>query len=276
MRWLQFILSHSIFIALCAASLCYQSLQLLRLPVNSPVYALVFFSTLASYNFYWLISKWQLGTARHLSRYMKDQASNLVVFLLASVATVYALYQSPALVPLTGIAVLLTLLYSAPLWPVKAFRELRKAGFLKTVLLAFTWTFVTILLPIQAAATEVPPGTSLLFVARFFFMLMLCLIFDARDVKVDQLNALRSLATDVSPRMLRLIIASAFLLYLCAGLLLRVHLNDHRQLAAMVVTGLVTLLVYRMSLQQRGYFFYYFGVDGLMLFSALATYVATI
>jgi len=32
--------------------------------------------------------------------------------------------------------------------------------------------------------------------------------------------------------------------------------------------------VYRLSLRKQGYLFYYFGVDGLMLFSSLATIVA--
>jgi len=43
MRWLQFILSHSIFISICAAALCYQTFELLHIPFNYFIYGLVFY-----------------------------------------------------------------------------------------------------------------------------------------------------------------------------------------------------------------------------------------
>jgi branched-subunit amino acid transport protein len=173
-------------------------------------------------------------------------------------------------------AVFLTLLYSVPLWPIRQLAFTRKTGFLKTVLLAFTWTYVTVMIPVQQAVDLSNYSVALLFTARFLFMLMLCIIFDSRDISVDKINSLRSLATDVSKKTLQFIMATVFTVYLCAGVLLRNHFHDTAQVIAFLITGLLTVIVYRLSLKKQGYFFYYFVVDGMMLFSAAATFVASI
>ena len=48
------------------------------------------------------------------------------------------------------------------------------------------------------------------------------------------------------------------------------------QIAALQVTGLVTMVFYIFSNKKQGYYFYYFGVDGLMILSALLTTVVSI
>lgn len=276
MRWLQFILSHSIFISLCAAALCYQTFLLLRAPFNHYVYGLVFFATLSSYNFYWLISKYYFSRGAGTAGFMKKNLSNVFLFFIAAVGLVSCMTHLPGILPYVCVAVILTLLYSVPLWPVKALNFTRKAGFLKTVLLAFTWTYVTVAIPLQQSLFVNSLSVSLLFTARFLFMLMLCIIFDSRDIQVDKMHSLRSLATDVSRRTLQIMMAIIFSLYLLTGFFLRWYFDNREQEIAFLITGLATLTVYQLSLKKQGYFFYYFIVDGLMLFSALATFVASI
>ena len=48
------------------------------------------------------------------------------------------------------------------------------------------------------------------------------------------------------------------------------------QLVALQISTLALSVVYFYATKKQGYFFYYFIVDGLMLFSALATYIAGI
>jgi hypothetical protein len=276
MRWLQFILSHSIFISLCAAALCYQTFLLLQVPFNYYVYGLVFFATLSSYNFYWLISKYYFSRGVGPAGFMKKNFSNVFLFFIAAVGLFTCMIRLPGILPYVCVAVILTLLYSVPLWPVKALNFTRKAGFLKTVLLAFTWTYVTVAIPVQQSLFVNSLSTGLLFTARFLFMLMLCIIFDSRDIHVDKMHSLRSLATDVSHRTLQIMMIVIFSLYLLTGFFLRWYFDNNEQVIAFLITGLVTLTVYRLSLKKQGYFFYYFIVDGLMLFSALATFVASI
>ena len=113
-------------------------------------------------------------------------------------------------------------------------------------------------------------------IARFFFVALLCIIFDRRDMKLDKMLALHSLATDTSRRTLQIIMMLVFVFYIAAGLLVRYHFNDNAQLIAFLITGLMVGLVYRASFKKQDYFFYYFLVDGLMLFSAAATFVASV
>jgi hypothetical protein len=276
MRWLHFILSHSIFISLCAIALCYQTYALLHVPGDIKVYAFIFFSTLSSYNFYWLVSKYSFSKKKNVLSFIKDNKSYLLIFSLAGTGMLMTLYFLPYLYPWVAVAVLLTLVYSLPLWPFKFAMELRKAGFLKTTLLAFTWAFVTVVLPLVPIIYSNTTDVFILLLARFCFMGLLCIIFDMRDMKVDKMHALHSLATDVSKRMLKSIMLLAFLLYLGAGLIVRYHLNDNAQLVAFLFTGVVVWMVYHASLKKQGYIFYYFVVDGLMLFSAALTFIASI
>jgi 4-hydroxybenzoate polyprenyltransferase len=171
---------------------------------------------------------------------------------------------------------LLTLLYTIPLLPFKIFHIARKAGLLKTFLLAFTWAFVTVYIPYKQTPTGNFITLIMLFNNRFLFMLMLCIIFDARDTRVDKIRGLQSLTTIIKPATVQYIMLGIFAAYILNGIVLRVYYNEVMQIIALLVTGVVTAVVYFFSLKKQGYFFYYFLVDGLMLFSALATYVASI
>lgn len=275
MRFLHFILSHSFFISLCAVSLCYQTYTLLQIDPNAIVYAFVFFATLSSYNFYWLLSKFRFSKFISAADFISINFFNLLIVGFAGAAMFFCLYLLPSLITYAAFAVVLTFLYSIPLWPI--FRHiaiLKKTGFLKPVLLAFTWSFVTTIIPASQGLSSSSTAVISLLTARFFFMFLLCIIFDRRDATVDKINGLHSLATDVGKDMLKNLMLMTFIIFIVAGLFIRYYFNDNAQLIAFFITGLMIWWVYRASLKKQGYVFYYFVVDGLMLFSAGATFIA--
>lgn len=274
MRWLSFIFSHSVFIAICAGGMCVQTYLVTELPINWSVCFFVFFSTLASYNFYWLISKYAFKKNKSRHAFFVSTLSYLILFIFAGMASLYYALQLPQLFFWALLGAIFTLLYSLPLWPFSFVHVLPKPGFLKTVLLAFTWAYVITVFPMAENLPENKTAFLLLFSARFFFMLMLCSIFDMRDAAIDKIHSLKSLATSVSPATLQRIMVVTFFLYILSGVAMRVNFSTSQQLIAFMITGMLLWWVYRLSLQKQGYFFYYFGVDGLMLFSALATIVA--
>jgi 4-hydroxybenzoate polyprenyltransferase len=276
MRWLHFVLSHSIFVSLCAVALCYQTYILLRVPQNFAIYAFVFFSTLSSYNFYWLLSKYSFSRPVSWHHFLRKNNSYIIISIIAGAGMLYSLYRLPQLISYVSIAVVLTLLYSLPLWPFKWAVYLRKAGILKPVLLAFTWCYVTVLIPSQGS-TEAPPITVLaLMTARFFFVGMLCIIFDKRDMHLDKLHGLSSLATETGAGGMKIIMFFCFAIYIGAGVFARLKFFNSHQLLAFIITGAAVALVYRFSLKKQGYLFYYFVVDGLMFFSAGTTFIAAL
>jgi 4-hydroxybenzoate polyprenyltransferase len=198
------------------------------------------------------------------------------VLVLATVLLLFSLLKVTALLPVIGIGLLLTLLYTVPLLPFKIFRTARKAGLVKTILLAFTWAFVTVYIPYKQMPTAALNTIAMLFSNRLLFMLMLCIIFDARDTNVDKIRGLQSLTTLLKPATVTNIMLAIFLVYTFNSIMFRDYYNAPRQIIALLVTGVVTAIVYLRSLKKQDYFFYYFLVDGLMLFSAIAAYVASI
>ena len=116
------------------------------------------------------------------------------------------------------IAFLLTFLYSVPLLPLNKLAFLRKAGFVKTILLAFTWAYVTAYLPLAHVFLHNTTEGCLFISNRFLFMLVLCIIFDNRDIAVDKIRGLHSLSTDVKPFVMQLIVLTCFVLLVVINL----------------------------------------------------------
>ena len=275
MKWLQFILSHSIFIAVCAVALCFQTGVLLHIKLTGYLYAFIFFSTLCSYNFYWLLSGF-VFSGQPVKLFLKQYYSNAIVLIIGSIGLLYSTLFIVNLLPVISLGLVLTLLYTIPLLPFKIFHIARKAGLLKTFLLAFTWAFVTVYIPYKQTPAGNLVTLVMLFNNRFLFMLMLCIIFDARDTNVDKIRGLQSLTTIIKPATVQYIMFVIFAAYIINGIVLRIYYDELMQVIALLVTGVITAVVYFFSLRKQDYFFYYFLVDGLMLFSALATYVASI
>jgi hypothetical protein len=276
MRLFKFFLSHSLLIAVCSAGLTYQSMLLLGLPIHTQLLCLVFFSTLAGYNFYWILAQQYAVQLISLKPFLSTLWSYLMLLLLSAIAIVWILIQLPAMIPWVGMAVVLTIVYSVPLWPLPKKRFIEKAGFIKTLLLAFTWTFVTVGFPVRVGMVKVDGLVWMLCLLRWVFILLLAIIFDTRDIAIDRMRAFHSLATDLAPQLMKIMVKILFLLYTLLLVGLTMGGMDVYQVISLALSGIALWVIYRMSLTKRGYYFYYFLVDGLMLFSTIASFVASI
>jgi 4-hydroxybenzoate polyprenyltransferase len=271
-----FILSHSIFISFCAAALALQTLLLLAHPVNGYLLAFVFFATLSGYNAYWLTSKFSFNKYSSLISFFKKNTSSLVVLLIATAGMLLCFKHLQLVMYNIVITFIFLALYAVPLIPIRQLYFTRKAGFVKTILLALAWTMATILIPLQIPITEMSVTVLLVFIIRFLFMLMLCIIFDKRDAAVDKIRGLQSLATDMSPTLLNYFIAFILLAYIAGTWALKFYGISLAHITALICMGVVTLWVYIKSFKKKGYIFYYFIVDGLMFLSGLLTLLVSI
>lgn len=276
MKWFHFILSHSIFVAFCAVALSFQTGQLLHVEIPAFLYGFIFFATLCSYNFYWILSRFAFAGNMPVAAFLKKEATGIALFLISSIGLVTCLGMSSVQWIHVAIAVLLTVVYSIPLLPFTFLHFTRKAGVLKTVLLAFTWAYVTAFLPLQKDWMLLNSAEVFILTRRFLFMLMLCIIFDNRDEAVDKIRGLHSLATDLKPNQLLMLIAVIFIILFGTNFLSVNYGISLAQSIALQTSTIALLVVYFFSTRKQGYLFYYFIVDGLMLFSALATFVAGI
>ena len=276
MKWFHFILSHSLFIALCAVAMAFQTLLLLNVRAGIYLYGFIFFATLCSYNFYWLLCRYSFNERHPLTVFLRNELFELV-FLTLSVTCLGLCYNSSGLQQVLVLPAMgFTILYSLPLLPFRFLRFTRKAGILKTTLLAFTWTYVTAFLPLNKFVVQLNNGEWFILTRRFLFMLMLCIIFDSRDMAVDKIRGLHSLATDLSPKTLRLLIGVIFIILFATNFLFHFFGVSIGETIALQTSTMVLLIAYHYSTKKQGYLFYYFFVDGLMLFSALTTYLASI
>ncbi len=196
--------------------------------------------------------------------------------LLGGVGACYFYFASHLSIVDAAVACLLTLSYSLPLLPFKQLAIVRKAGFLKTILLAFTWTFVTAWLPLADQNLHFTVIGILIMAKRFLFMLMLCILFDNRDIAVDKVHGLHSLATDLSPKTMQYLIYAVFVALFALNFFLGRHGLTAKQVAALQLSAIINLLVYFFSTKKQGYLFYYFIVDGMMVLMVLLTTMASI
>jgi len=146
-------------------------------------------------------------------------------------------------------------------------------GVLKTFLLAITWTYVTIWFPLAGKMLEWTPDFLLHLSFRFLFMLILCILFDKRDLEADQKRSYSSVATVFTDKQLKLLCNACFLLMLLVSLLSWKTNSSQTVLLSNLASVAAAYLLYRLSFKPRGYYFYYFLVDGLMLFSAMVTFI---
>jgi len=276
MRVFNFILSHSIFVAFCAVALAYQTVLLLHLSANIYLYGFIFFATTCSYNFYWLLSKYSLRTDIPLTGFFKKEADEIVLLILSLAGLIICFLNLHLSYYIIIVAAALTGLYAVPLLPFNFVRFTRKAGVLKTTLLAFTWSYVTVFIPLQKTSFMLTEIEFFILTRRFLFMLMLCILFDNRDIAVDKIRGLRSLATDLSAKTMRYLIYSIFLILFATNFLFRYYGISVAQSIALQISTIALLITYYYSTKKQGYLFYYFVVDGMMLFSAAATFVASI
>ena len=276
MKWFHFILSHSIFIAFCAAAMAWQTMLLLQRDAGIFLYGFIFFATMCSYNFYWLLCKFVFSGPARIKPFLRKELPEILLMGATVAGLILCLYSSALPVSTVFPAAIFTVIYSLPLWPFSALRFVRNAGIIKTGLLAFTWTYVTAFMPLQRSLFQLSEREWFLISGRFFFMLLLCIIFDSRDIAVDKIRGLRSLATDLSATTLRYLVFLIFILLFATNCLFSPFGISRSQMIALLLTNLLLMAAYYFSTKKQGYFFYYFFIDGLMLFSALATYLAGI
>ena len=246
-----FILSHSIFIAFCAAALSFQTGQLIGVAVNRYLLSFIFFGVLTGYNAYWLISRYSFFSNHSLRSLFATTPYSFLVLFLAFVGMLFCFTQLHWLWSNLVLSGIFFALYLLPILPFKQLEWIWRLGFLKTVLLAFTWAIITTLVPLQVPIWSMGALGSLLFIGRFLFMLLLCIIFDKRDEAVDKIRGLQSLATLFHPMILHCLIFFIFIGYIVINYCMRGYGLRIEQVIALTVIGLVSLIMYTVSLQKK-------------------------
>lgn len=271
-RFWHFVLSNSFFVSLCAGAMTFQTYQLLNLTVDYSICIAISLLTLSGYNLYWLISKQHFGNV-HFHQLIWRQKVHASLFLLASIAALILIIPITHIHVWIGVTALFGMLYALPLLQNVFHSLIFKIGAFKTILLAIVWTMATVVVPFA----DKPFNAAFVFFClhRFTFIFMLNIIFDVGDATQDRQRNVHSLVTDSTPKGLLRWFVITMVLYVLATVAL---INNISFLQVIVlITMLIPIWVlYQKAHRQQPYHFYYVYTDGLMICSALATYLAGI
>jgi len=267
---IDFFIFSSLYIALCAVLMIWQTSRLLLgSPPSGRLLGFVFFSTICSYNFHWYLTPRTASPSRRVLWTQHHKILHFVLYLAGAVGAAVYFFYLTAYIPALCFAALLTFLYSAPKLPQPVFRQLRRIAVGKTLFLSFVWVYVTTVLPILMADARWNPAFTLFTAGRFFLIYAICIVFDYRDREDDRTAGIRSLITLLDEKGIDLLFGlSLALFFLCNTALSFYHYNAF-YILLLLIPGAVVAALYKRAKRDFSDYLYYIVLDGLMMFSGL-------
>ena len=183
MKWLvrffDFYVNGSIHVSFAVISFLLITGAFLNISVSEYLIYFVFFSTISYYNLL-KYGSGLLGNLRVDGRPLAILSFSLICLLIAFLS---GLKLPSSIIPVVLVLIVLIVLYAAPIFP--SDKNLRSLGLLKIIIVAVSWTIVTVLLPVIAAGYEIQWDVVILSVQRFILVLAMMIPFEIRDMYLD-------------------------------------------------------------------------------------------
>jgi len=273
-KLLEFILFSSIFIAACAVAFCIETNILLNLPLNSfSFYCFVFGATLLQYNLHYSTKKTAVKDSERLRWSHSNKKLHFLLLVVGALLILFSFFyfQLKHFIVLALLGTI-SFLYSFPFLPFSKKRRIKDFGLLKIVTLSLLWTLVTVWFPVS----NVPEDGILftfVFVKRFVFMFILCLLFDLRDIQIDRNENINTLPVMLGKNQSYNLSYILLILFLVLSLLQYLYLPQLPFFIAMLISGVVTFIIIEWTKKTNSDFIYLAGVDGMMLLQAILVYL---
>jgi 4-hydroxybenzoate polyprenyltransferase len=258
----------SLFIAVCAVLMVYQTSYLFGIPLSIKLAGFVFFGSVCSYNFHWYLTppnvsqpsvktKWNIN-------YKYVHLALFVVALIAAAIFTFMLIQHWIWL---GVTAFLTFMYSAPKLSFPLFINIRKIAIGKTIFLAFAWAHITAFLPLIISLKQLQPQHIWFVVNRFFYIYAICIIFDRRDVVEDRKAGIKSLITYLDDKGIDRLFWCSMSIFLISTIVLGKYFSV-ATIIALLIPGIILGFLYYPSKKSSSDYLYYFILDGMMMLSA--------
>ena len=270
----------SLFIALCAVLMTWQTNQLFALDYNDLHYAaFVFFSTICSYNFHWYLTPDSFAEHTRALWTRQHKLLHLLLFIFGAIGAAWYFFSFSGKWFWLTVPVILTFLYSAPKLPYPPFRWLRRVAVGKTLFLAMVWMYVTTLAPMFLSGVDwenyygggLAPFFVLLPCSRFFLIYAICILFDYRDRDEDKKDGIRSMITYFSEKGVDALFYGSLIAFFVATSAMYLYGTSLFTVISLLVPGFIVLALYKTAKRNFSDYLYYFVLDGLMMFSSLFT-----
>ena len=271
---LEFILFTSIFVAGCAVAFCMETNILLGLPLNNfSFYCFVFGATIVQYNLHYLVKKVAAKDSARLRWSQRNKNIHVVLLIAGSVLILFSLFSFH----LEHFFILFVLgcvsfLYSFPFLPFAKKRRIKDYGFLKITTLALLWTLVTVWFPVSGHAYDT--GLFIfVFIKRLLFMFILCLLFDMRDIEVDNSENIKTLAVVLGHKKSYTLSYLLLFVFVLLSIAQYFYFPQMRFLIPMIISAAATLVTIEITKRSNSDFVYLAGIDGMMLLQAMLVYL---
>ena len=259
---------------MCAVAFCIETNLLLHLPLNSfSFYCFVFGATIAQYNLHYLVKKTAVRNSQRLAWSLKNK--NLHKILLgAGIALILFSFFSFRLhhfiiMPVLGI---IAFLYTFPVIPLGKKKRIKDYGFIKIITLAILWTLVTVWFPVVNFPVEKNIFV-FVFLKRFVFMFVLCLLFDMRDIEIDRKENINTIAVFLDRKRSYLLAYITLAVFIVLSVIQFYYFGDKGVLIAMLLSAAATFFTVALTKKSNSDFVYLAGIDGMMLLQALLVYL---
>lgn len=193
-KTIDLLLYSNVFIALCAVSLLWTSeLMTYSKVVVTPYHGIIFFASLFVYSSHRLVGIHKLKADKINKRHFLVHQIEKLVIALGAIGLIGAIFLFFGLSTMQQVLMIIpgvvALGYVIP-FSRKGLR-LRDYPFIKIFLIAFTWAWVTVIVPLWEMH---PDGIWWLYFERFFFIFAITLPFDIRDLVLDKAQNTKTLA----------------------------------------------------------------------------------
>ena len=270
----ELILFGSIFIASCAVAFCMETNILLGLPLNHfSFYCFVFGATLVQYNLHYLVKTIAVKDSIRLVWSQRNKTIHLILLIIGIILILFSFFSFHlkhfiVLLCLGGVA----FLYSFPFLPFGKKRRIKDYGFLKIITLALLWTLVTVWFPVNNMRYD-PYLFLFVFVKRFVFMFVLCLLFDVRDIEIDSKEKINTLAVMIGKKKAYSVSYLLLIVFVIFSFAQYFYFPQTGFLIAMLISAIVTYVTIEFTKKDNSDFIYLAGIDGMMLLQATLVYV---
>ncbi len=256
--------------------MCIQTNLLLHLPLNSiSFYAFVFGATLLQYNLHYLVKKTAVINSERLKWSQNNNTVHKILIATALILILISLFsfQLQHFIFL-GILGIITLLYSLPILPFKGKRRIKDFGFLKIFTLVLMWTIVTAWFPVQQYISW-SFSFILIFVRRFIFIFILCLMFDIRDTNIDAVENIKTIPVKIGIAKSYLLAYILLFIFILLSIIELIKNENIIEFNAMLLSAFATIIIIKISKKNAGDLIYLACIDGMMFLQAMLVIIGS-
>ena len=146
---------------------------------------------------------------------------------------------------------------------------------MKISTITLLWTLVTVWFPVDEIYFS---GLSfqLIFLRRFIFIFVLCLMFDIRDTEIDSKENIRTLPAIIGTKRSYVTAYILLAVFVLLSVFQYTRIPDLVQLNAMLVSAVVTAVMILYTKRNSSDFVFLACIDGMMLLQAVLVIIGSI